>query len=229
MGLNLYAKLEPLIPYEHEIIYLYDAFIEKIEDYNPTTILDVGCGNGNFIKSCQNCGFDNIKGIDLSSEMVKIAQSKGVDATACDVAELQGEFDLITAVFDVLNYLDTASLKSFLTQIHRLLKPGGHFIADINTKFGFEEVAPGTLLLEKAPLYGAIDADYQNEILTTKLRLFSPNEENSSLFEMQEDSITQYFHPMSRFKKISPFSKLEHEPLYLYSDESDKTLLIFTK
>jgi 2-polyprenyl-3-methyl-5-hydroxy-6-metoxy-1,4-benzoquinol methylase len=226
MGLDLYAKLEPLIPFENEIVYLYDAFIEKMEELKPTSILDVGCGNGNFIKAVQNCGFSNIEGIDLSKEMVKIAKQKGVEAEHIDIAQKEGQYEMITAVFDVLNYLDTPTLKSFLKDAHRLLKPGGVFIADINSQYGFEEIAPGSLLVQKDNYYGSLDAEYEKEVLTTKLRLFTPKE---SLFEMSEDTIIQYYHPISRLKKLSPFQNMRHEPLNLYGEEADKHLLLFTK
>ena len=33
MGLNLYAKIEPMLPFEHEVVALYTQFIEKIEEH----------------------------------------------------------------------------------------------------------------------------------------------------------------------------------------------------
>ncbi len=45
-------------------------------------------------------------GIDLSSVMVDMARERGVKAYCTDISKLQGEFDIITAIFDMVNYLE---------------------------------------------------------------------------------------------------------------------------
>jgi len=78
-NLDLYAKVEPFIGFDAAYEELYQTYLEKLSDYKIKTILDVGCGNGNFLLHLQKLYL--AQGIDISSKMVKIAQAKGVDAS----------------------------------------------------------------------------------------------------------------------------------------------------
>ena len=88
MGLELYAKIEPYLDFKEELNYLYGCFVEKIDIQKPKSILDVGCGNGSFLYLLKELGYKNTMGIDLSHNMISIANSKGINARVIDIKNL---------------------------------------------------------------------------------------------------------------------------------------------
>jgi SAM-dependent methyltransferase len=222
-GLDLYARIEPLIPFQDEIRRLYSTFIKKLQKEKPGLILDIGCGGGNFMKMARDMEFE-IEGIDLSPAQVAVAKAAGLTAENKDIREVTKTYDTIVAVFDVLNYLDDEQLAAFLIEVKRVLKPGGKFYADINSLHGFEEVAPGSLLLHGDGTYGSLESGYGEGILDTTIRLFSKKGE---LYEKEEEHIIQFYHPLERIRKVNPFKTLTVDNLTLYAKKPDKFLLTF--
>lgn len=51
-------------------------------------ILDIGCGNGDFLKELKRCGYTRIKGVDPSENSVRVLQRAGIDA---EVGNIFGE------------------------------------------------------------------------------------------------------------------------------------------
>ena len=64
------------------------------------------------------------------------------------MCDLNGTYDVLTAVFDMLNYLDKEQLERFLSCVKAHLNEGGIFLCDINTLFGFENVAVGSYIVD---------------------------------------------------------------------------------
>jgi SAM-dependent methyltransferase len=92
-------------------------------------VLDVGCGNGNFLVSAQKSGWKSY-GIDISSTAVE-AGKKWFGLDGLEVSDIVtyartyvGEkFDLVT-FFDVLEHVDNHN--EFIESVRTLLKPGGY-------------------------------------------------------------------------------------------------------
>ncbi|MEA1914649.1 MAG: class I SAM-dependent methyltransferase, partial [Campylobacterota bacterium] len=65
MSLDLYAKIEPYLDFSQEVHALHKVFLEHIMTKELDNILDVGCGQGNFLL---NLKLNNLHylGIDLS-------------------------------------------------------------------------------------------------------------------------------------------------------------------
>jgi len=74
-SLDLYARLEPMIPFQEEITALYDAHLAMLEEKGIKTFLDIGCGSGAFLNRAKRMGFSG-KGIDLSEAMVEKADAE---------------------------------------------------------------------------------------------------------------------------------------------------------
>lgn len=222
--LDLYASVEPLIPFQEEIDALYAHYLQALEKVGAKTVLDIGCGGGRFMEQAKAAGF-HIRGVDLSSAQVEAAQAKGLDARPLDLCTLQGEtYDAAVAVFDVLNYLSPDQLGLFLSCVKKILKPGGFFFADANTLFGFREIAQGSIFLEGEELYANLDAVFEEPILSTKLHLFK---RTGDLYRLEEGEIVQYYHTKSFLKKASALRLETAEPFHLYGDEPDKYFLTY--
>ena len=222
--LDLYAKIEPYIGFDQAYENLYQIYLQKLSNYKIETILDVGCGNGNLLLHLQKSY--SAQGIDISSQMVQIAKSKGVDARCIRLDEVTQKYDVILAVADVLNYFDTDELKQFLKDVEDKLVEGGIFVCDINTLFGFEEVTAGSLSIDKDNLFISIDSEFEDDKLETKITLF---EKDGKCYTKEQGDIVQYYHKIEEIESLSSLKLLDVEEIALFSDISDKNLLIFKK
>jgi len=223
-SLNLYAKIEPLIGFYEAYEELYDEYEKLIDNIAPKTLLDVGCGNGNFLKRFNHL---DAKGIDISSSMVELCRKKGLDVSCKKVEDITEKFDVITAVADVLNYLDKNELKSFLKAVENSLNSGGYFIFDINTYFGFSEVADGVMVSEDDSGFLAVEAEFLDDELVTDFTYFEKEDKCHKKYQWR---IRQYFHNTKDIEKLFGLKLVEKKKINLFSeDEEDKIVLMFKK
>lgn len=92
-------------------------------------ILDVACGPGMFSKHMLGRGY-KVEGIDLSPEMVGIAQKlvPGVEFSIMDMRELSytlESFDGLLVAYALI-FIPSAETEAVLSELGRVLKPGGH-------------------------------------------------------------------------------------------------------
>lgn len=224
-NLDLYAKAEHLLGIEEATEALYDLYRSELDGYAVKTLLDIGCGRGGFMQRMQSDGVV-CKGIDLSAVMVEECRAVGLDAECVDVADVDGKYDAIVAIFDVLNFLNEEELLLFLDAVAQRLGDDGVFIADINTLYGFRDVAEGTMSSENESEFLVVDAVFEDEKLFTKFTLFEKSDDER--YTKHQDTIVQYFHKLKLFEKLPTLKLIEKQTFSLY-DTKDKTLLIFKK
>jgi cyclopropane fatty-acyl-phospholipid synthase-like methyltransferase len=224
-NLDLYAKAEHLLGIEEATEALYDLYRSELEEYKIKTLLDVGCGRGGFMQRMISDGV-TCKGVDLSHLMVQECKAQGLDAECVDVKDVEGKYDAIVSIFDVLNFMDKELLTSFLNAIADKLNDDGVFIADINTLYGFSDVAEGTMSSDTQNEFLSVDAAFENNELHTKFTLFEQEEDGK--FTKYQDTIVQYFHKVQFFQKLTGLKLVEKQTFSLY-DTEDKTLLIFKR
>lgn len=109
-----------------------------IEKYNPNgkTLLDLGCGTGETLLRLKD---DFIcDGLDLSEDMLKIAQKKlkksGVNLFLGDMREFDTnkKYDIIISLFDTVNHLTSLEdLNDLFKSIRNSLNENGIYIFDI--------------------------------------------------------------------------------------------------
>jgi SAM-dependent methyltransferase len=101
-------------------------------------LLDVGCGTGRAFPPMLRRGWE-IQACDLSPGMIEEARRKFGDSVPLAVADLTelptfGEFDLVWALNDVVNYLtEDGQLVRALEGMRANLAPGGLVLFDANT------------------------------------------------------------------------------------------------
>ncbi len=229
-SLNLYSKIEPYLDFQDEIEELYDAFLKICEELKVKKAIDIGCGQGEFLLQLQEMGIETF-GTDLSSEQVKVCKSKKLNVECIDIENVTDKFDCATAIFDVLNYMDKKTLEKFVQNTYNLLVSEGYFIFDINTLYGFEDVADGSLNINLEDKFIAIDAVFSEKILTTNIVLFSS--EDNGKYTKEEDFITQHFHEKNAVKKLLDKCGFEVKQIinfHLHSEEKpDKLIFICQK
>jgi cyclopropane fatty-acyl-phospholipid synthase-like methyltransferase len=224
-NLDLYAKSEHLLGIEESTEALYDLYRSELDAYSVKSLLDIGCGRGGFMQRMISDGV-TCKGVDLSAVMVEECKEQGLDAECIDVSEVDGKFDAVVAIFDVLNFLNHDELLRFLDAVSQKLNDEGVFIADINTLLGFRDVAEGTMSSENEREFLVVDAVFEDEKLYTKFTFFEKN--SDSKYTKYQDTIIQYFHKLKTFEKLSSLKLVDKQTFSLY-EPKDKTLLIFKK
>jgi len=223
-GLDLYAKIEYLFDFEDVMEFLWDKYIEELKSLKVQTILDIGCGSGGFMLKAKEAGFD-IVGIDISEEMINLAKQKGLEVYNKDLCEFKGKFDACVAIFDVINYMDREYLKNFFKCVKNVLKNDGYFLFDINTLYGFEEIAQGTLSVEDNKIFGILNSVFEDDKMETKITIF---QKDKKCYKKEEGNIVQYFYKNQELKKLTSLKFKEKIDINLYGgDMADKNLLVF--
>lgn len=133
-----YAKYYNLLykdkEYDKEVNYI-DSLINKYSDAKVSTLLDVGCGTGNHDLLFANKGY-SVTGIDLSANMIEIANDKKNDQTSYFTASAQDfsfdkKFDAVISLFHVMSYQTTNNmLEDAMKNIGKHLNSDGLFIFD---------------------------------------------------------------------------------------------------
>lgn len=124
--------------------------IALVATQNPKSILDIATGTGDLAIQMAPIKAERIVGLDLSEGMLKVGRKKITDKNLDDRIEMiQGDsealpfddntFDAITVAFGVRNF---ETLEKGLSEIYRVLKPGGIFVVletSVPTKFPFKQ------------------------------------------------------------------------------------------
>ena len=222
-SLDLYAKIEPLIGFYDEYEALYSSYLQLLYPLHVNSILDIGCGNGKLLKLLDNNDFDAY-GIDRSELMINRAQELGVKAEVKELSSLHVDsFECALAVGDVLNYMRDDELDKFFDEVKVVVKEDGYFLADINTQVGFE-VADGVMVKDTNSGFLSVEANYEDEILTTNITLFEKDEKS---YKKSSGQILQYFYSKERFENLKSFRLVASSPISMFSDEDEKLLMLF--
>jgi ubiquinone/menaquinone biosynthesis C-methylase UbiE len=129
-----YTREDGLRPIEHALV---DEFFPK----PPATVLDIGCGAGRTTIGLANAGY-RPTAIDLSSTLLAIARQRHpeLDFREMDATRLGfGERSFDAALFSY-NGIDciypVAGRSRCLSEVFRVLKPGGTFILSSHNAVG---------------------------------------------------------------------------------------------
>ena len=93
-------------------------------------ILDLGCGDGQLTQRVAATGA-HVLGVDASADMVAAARERSVEAEQANAELLPFHDATFDAVFSnaVLHWVRDQD--AMLAQVHRVLKPGGRFVAEM--------------------------------------------------------------------------------------------------
>jgi trans-aconitate methyltransferase len=93
-------------------------------------ILDLGCGDGQLTQRIAASGAQ-VLGVDGSSEMIAAARERGVEAELANAESLPFHDATFDAVFSNATLHWVRGQDAMLAQVHRVLKPGGRFVAEM--------------------------------------------------------------------------------------------------
>jgi len=140
--------------YDHEL--WLGNFLPKLEAHGLRRggLLDVGCGTGKGFLPMIERGWE-VTACDISPSMLALAKEKAGDSARLSVADMRdlplyGQFDLVVALDDAVNYLlDSAELESALGGLARNLGPGGLLMFDLNTLRSYRTFFAETMVVER--------------------------------------------------------------------------------
>ena len=110
-----------------------DVLWDAIADASPHDILEVGPGPGELSERMATELDANVVAVDISPRMVELTRGRGIDARLGDVQSLEFEeesFDLVVAAWVLFHPSD---LDRAVSEIARVLRPGGRLIAATNS------------------------------------------------------------------------------------------------
>jgi ubiquinone/menaquinone biosynthesis C-methylase UbiE len=117
-----------------------EVAFEAIAECVPRRVLEVGGGPGELSQRiARDLGAEVIM-VDTSPRMVELARARGVDARAGDAQDLPfaaGEFDCTVAAWMLYHVED---LDRALSELGRVLRPGGRFVAVTNGREHMQEL-----------------------------------------------------------------------------------------
>ena len=231
-SLDLYAKVEDLLGVKEAAPSLYAHYLLFLNTVDFNSLLDVGCGSGDFLRQMQGAlGIEEIMGIDLSPVMVSKTAQQGIPSQCIDLCDLNGRYDVMTAVFDMLNYLDKEALKHFLVCASEHLNKGGYFLCDINTLYGFENVAVGSYIVDDEERFLTVDSDFEAGEYSSDFTLFEKEGKGlNGYFTKSQEMIKQYYHEIEEIITLSGLEFVSSDDVNLYEmEEADKMFIVLQK
>ncbi|WP_236560953.1 class I SAM-dependent methyltransferase [Pontibacillus sp. HMF3514] len=136
---EVYDTLMKDVPYEQWVQFTN----RRIKTYcsNAGSILDLGAGTGEITIQLSAQGY-HVSGVDLSEEMLSIAERKSnlhnqsIQWLKQDITNLEvpGMYDIIVSYCDVLNYItDDQDVQKVFQSVYDSLEPAGLFMFDVHS------------------------------------------------------------------------------------------------
>ena len=205
MPMEIYERLSQVYDLDWgEFSKQYVGLINQLLDERgiaQAKILDLACGTGTLAVKLANRGH-YVYGIDISPQMIEIAQSKSMGSSnvSFEVQDMtffavEDRFDLATCTFDSINYLlDIDGVKAMFYRLATALHKSGLFVFDSNTDRLYVNRHKGT---HKRELGG--------ESFVQKCSYDSIKKEATTVFEFSDGTIEVH--------KQRPYNLVELEPL----------------
>ncbi|MBW5447621.1 methyltransferase domain-containing protein [Cohnella sp. CFH 77786] len=109
-----------------------EQFLGRMKQENRASLLEIGAGTGRDSLYFKQQGLE-VTSVDLSEEMVRLCQEKGLNARLMDFYELDfpdSTFDAVYAM-NCLLHVPKAKLEGVLLEIRRVLKSDGLFFCGV--------------------------------------------------------------------------------------------------
>ncbi|MHC9543635.1 MAG: class I SAM-dependent methyltransferase [Vulcanimicrobiota bacterium] len=119
---HTYSQVPPKFNYALDKLLNFLNSELKRNNINKLSLLDVGCGNGEFLLMCKDKGFI-VAGVEQLKSAAELCMKRGLNNIYLkDIGDMEETFDIIT-LFDVAEHLEDP--KSFLAMLKDRLNPEG--------------------------------------------------------------------------------------------------------
>lgn len=127
---NFYSRLSTNNEYYKENKWEYDYILNFLSNKNKTNILDIGCGNGDFMLKVK--GFNLVEGVDFNDKSISSCLRKNLKVYKTSlnpfVFNTNYKYDYITC-FQVIEHIDAVNV--LFANLISLLNPGGYLIISV--------------------------------------------------------------------------------------------------
>jgi len=157
------------------------ALCAKLQLNSGAAVIDIACGNGRHSRALHALGLA-VTGIDLSSESIGIAISKGPDSIHYHTQDMRdalpaGPYQAAFNLFTSFGYFDDpADDLRALQQIRAVLQPGGIFIQDYLNGLPLLSQLPMKETVEKATLQFRIHKYYREPFIYKEIEVVDGTE-----------------------------------------------------
>ncbi|WP_245983420.1 class I SAM-dependent DNA methyltransferase [Ammoniphilus oxalaticus] len=143
---QVYDRFMADAPYEEWVRFAESEWMQF--QLTPKKVMDLACGTGSISVLLAKRGYQ-VTGIDLSEEMLTIAEEKGrgegvrLQLYQQDMVELRSPepMDSIICFCDSLNYItDPQAVFQTFEGVYRSLKPGGVFLFDVHSLYKIKDL-----------------------------------------------------------------------------------------
>ena len=155
---------------------LYDLWTDFSLRHLPKTkdkkkLLELACGTGIQSVRFSQAGFD-VTGLDLSADMLKIAEKRAssakqkidfIEGNMLDLSQA-GKYDFVTCYSDSICYMqDEVEVGDVFKEVYNALNEDGVFIFDVHSTYQTDEVFPGYSYHENAEDFAMLWDTYEDE------------------------------------------------------------------
>jgi SAM-dependent methyltransferase len=143
---EFYSKLSKNEWYYESDKWEFDQALEFIKQFRPKSLLEIGCGAGEFLQKAVT-GVDFAMGVDINESALELARKKGVTVSSQNIGEIESSFDMIV-MFQVLEHIEAP--KDLLFDMVAKLNDGGVLILAVPNPDGYLKDM-GAMLLDMPP------------------------------------------------------------------------------
>ena len=143
---TFYSKLSQHDWYYESDKWEFDRAIELVQEIRPKSILEIGCGAGEFLQKISS-SVEFSLGLDFNEAALASARKKGLNVSNENIQNLKGNFDMIV-LFEVLEHLE--SPYNIMKAIESKLNPEGVLIIAVPNPDGYLKDM-GVVLLDLPP------------------------------------------------------------------------------
>ena len=164
-----YDRLTNDVDYDATVDFYYEILAR--EGMTPRTAVDLACGTGSVALRLAKRGL-RVTAVDMSAEMLTVAQQKAAEADlypqfVCQPLQdliLPRGVDLAVCALDSLDYItNPADCAEAIRRTYKALNPGGIFIFDVNTPEKLQAMDDQVFLDEDDDVYCIWRGEFDKE------------------------------------------------------------------
>lgn len=147
----------------------------KLVNNPDLKILDLGCGDGFGISVFKSHGFNNVIGIDIHPEKIKLAQKLGHNAFEGDIHELPFDDEEFDVVFTSHTLEHSYDIKKVIKEIKRVIRKNGCLFIIVPLEKNIKNIAHMQSIVNQEILINIVN-EYQFDIIQ-EMRVMRMEEE----------------------------------------------------
>ncbi|MFC7391433.1 class I SAM-dependent methyltransferase [Scopulibacillus cellulosilyticus] len=237
MGINFFDKKNRYTYSMREVDDSWSETVQEIVNIKDKTVIDIGCGGGNYTKKLIEMGAESVIGIDFSKEMLEGAKENCIDypnitfqignAIDTGLPDHSGDIILERAL---IHHLNVKELEKAFNEAFRLLNKNGTII--IQDRTPDDCLLPGTpnhirgYFFEKFPELGKKETRRRHESAKVKNALIAAG--FNSIKEHTLWEIRKIYHSIQELEK-DMLNRTGRSILHDLTDDKLKELVKYIK